>query len=105
LLQDGFRALNGTMFIMRDNIVAETENHIEFRYDTPRGEMYAKINKHEQSNVILDTETTIEYLAEFVKTRFMNALLLAKVDEFRISEGLQKGVVVNVLDDDGTSIF
>nr|DAS03721.1 MAG TPA: 6-pyruvoyl tetrahydropterin synthase [Caudoviricetes sp.] len=67
--------------------------------------MWARINRNEQANIIVPTETTIEYLAEFVAHRMMSALLLAKVREFRISEGLQKGVVYRLDTDPGNVIF
>jgi hypothetical protein len=62
-------------------------------------------NRNEQANMIVDSETTIEYLAEFIAKRMINALLLAEVKEFRISEGLQKGVVYQLDSDPGNVIF
>lgn len=105
LIEDTLRGINNSMFIMRDNIISEDQEWIEFGYETPRGKMWARINRNLQPSIIVDSETTIEYLAEFVASRMMSALLLAKVKEFRISEGLQKGVVYRVNEDQGNVIF
>lgn len=105
IIRDTLNGINGSMFIMQDNIVSQDDNWIEFAYETPRGQMWARINRNEQANIIVPTETTIEYLAEFVAGRLMSALLLAKVREFRISEGLQKGVVYRLDTDPGNVIF
>lgn len=105
LIEETLKGINGSMFIMRENIISEDEQWIEFGYETPRGKMWAKINRNQQANIIVDSETTIEYLAEFIAKRMMNALLLAKVKEFRVSEGLQKGVVYRLDSDPGNVIF
>lgn len=107
LIEETLKGINGSMFIMRENIISEDEQWIEFgyEYETPRGKMWAKINRNQQANIIVDSETTIEYLAEFIAKRMMNALLLAKVKEFRVSEGLQKGVVYRLDSDPGNVIF
>lgn len=105
LVEETLKGINGSMFIMRENIISEDEQWIEFGYETPRRKMWAKINRNQQANIIVDSETTIEYLAEFIAKRMMNALLLAKVKEFRVSEGLQKGVVYRLDSDPGNVIF
>lgn len=107
LIENGMRALNGVVFINRANVVDESNERITIQYATPRGDMYMSIDRNNQPNVILETETTAEFLAEFVCKRLLNAFMLAKVKEFRISEGLQKGVVYLVPspDDSETILF
>ena len=106
LIKEWIAIINESMFIMRENIIDDNGTEITVRYDTPRGEMYMKINRNHQPHVITETETTIEHLAAFIEKRLMNAFILAKVEEFRVSEGLQKGVVYRVSDiDDSAVIF
>lgn len=98
-LDDWFERFAHTIFINRDNIVEENDSYIHLHYNTPRGDMKMRLPKRASINaVILDTETTIEYLADWFTRQTINYLHLAKVKRFVLSEGLQKGVVVDVED-------
>lgn len=105
LIKDGMRNLNNIVFINKANIISEDDNLIHIGYDTPRGRMDMTVNKNVQPYAVLDTESTIEYLAEFIFKRFANAMLLAKVKAFRVSEGLQKGVTFRVAEQWDNIIF
>lgn len=96
LIQQSIESISGSMFIKRENILFEGDKWIEYGYNTQRGYMWVKIDKNRQPHVIIDTETTVEYLAQYFAKNMMSALLLAKVKEFRISEGLQKGVTYRI---------
>lgn len=76
--------LNNAVFINKDNIISDDSDIISIEYTTPRGYFkgaYCKILNHV---IVLNTETTIEYIAEYVANRF-------GVSDFYISEGLSKG--------------
>lgn len=101
LIEDGIKNIDGVVFVYKDNIIERDTNKLTLSYDTPRGAMYMSLNPNLQPVIETYTETTIENLGVYLRSTLMNALYLAKVSEFRISEGLQKGVVMKVpsLDD------
>lgn len=80
--------LDNVVFINDDNVVHEDNDNLVIQYVTPRGRFSAEYKKGHNNILILRTETTIEYIAEFVKDFY-------GVDKFFISEGLQKGAIVN----------
>lgn len=84
------------MFVNAENVVSRNGRMITIMYQTGRGMMRIEIKDPGYRYIELGSETTIEHLAEFIKHEIMGDLMLAKVRQFRISEGLQKGVVVNV---------
>jgi len=81
--------LGGAVFINRENIVFQDDSVIEIQYTTKRGQFFASYKTAENKLIVLDTETTIEYLAEYVKDTY-------NVTGFYISEGLSKGCVITV---------
>lgn len=96
MLEDFFKRYESTIFINRENIVKEDQYYIFLKYTTGRGMMTMRVPKGRVHYEVLETETTIEYLAEWVFQQTVNYLHLAKVSKFAISEGLQKGVIVDV---------
>jgi hypothetical protein len=80
--------LGGAVFVNKSNIVFQDNSIIALEYTTERGVFNAQYKKSENKLIILDTETTIEYLAEYVKTKY-------NVGGFYISEGLSKGCIVS----------
>ena len=76
--------LDGAVFINSENIVYQDESAIKIQYTTNRGTFSASYSKSANKLIVLDTETTIEYLAEYVKQHW-------NVGGFYISEGLSKG--------------
>lgn len=91
-----FAMQDSILYINRKNIVEDSEDHLTIAYNTPRGEMRMRILKPAIPHVILDSETTIEYLSEHIVQDLWSYLLLAKAEEVMISEGLQKGVVIKI---------
>ncbi len=96
LIDDTIKNIDCTVFVFSDNIVERDGEKITLKYTTQRGEMFMKMDTNLQPVIEMTEETTIENIAVHMKKLLMNALLLAKVSEFRISEGLQKGAVVHV---------
>lgn len=56
-------------------------------------------------HVVLDTETTIEYITEFVKTHWGEQLRQAGVTKIIVSEGLTKGCIIDIPDANNTPVF
>ena len=84
--------LDGNTFIRRDNIVFNDENRIIIDYETTRGRFVAQYNlsvKHR----ILDTETTIEFLADMVRDDYLQEFKDLGIKEVFVSEGLTKGAI------------
>lgn len=88
--------VDDTLFIFRDNIVNDTDKEISIAYTTPRGEFTATYSKSDYKIQRLDTETTIEYIAEWFVRRYAVELSESHVSRLYISEGLAKGCVVDV---------
>ena len=80
---------DNVIFINRENIINETNDYIEISYTTEqRGYFYGLFYKNRNVLIILDTETTIEFLAEYVKDKY------SIKEPFYISEGLSKGAYI-----------
>ncbi len=80
--------LNDAVFVNRSNIIIDNENELTLTYTTPqRGYFTATYKKDSNKIIILDTETTIEWIAEFVKDTY-------QITDFYISEGLSKGTYI-----------
>ncbi|RWZ87263.1 MAG: hypothetical protein EO766_12115 [Hydrotalea sp. AMD] len=79
--------LDNAVFINSANISNETDDTITISYRTPRGWFNASYNKELNHIIVLETETTIEYIGEYVKNKF-------NVTDFYISEGLSKGTYI-----------
>lgn len=87
--------LDNTVFIRGENISAIESGSpdISLKYTTPRGYFSMTIDASVHKVVILNTETTVEFLAAYVKSRYGEQLIAKGVDKFYISEGLSKGAV------------
>lgn len=87
--------LDCTMFINRANVtetVYENSAVIVKYLSFSRGEFNATfLSSPRQKCTIIDTETTIEYLVEYIATTYHSQLLKAGVTELFVSEGLSKG--------------
>lgn len=79
--------LNDAVFINKENITYEDDMVISIEYETPRGAFKAKYTKDRNNIIAIDTETTIEYIAEYVSRRY-------DITGFLISEGLSKGTTL-----------
>ncbi len=91
--------LDGRMFIWRDNVVHEDDNIIRIEYETSRGPFYLVIDKLEIKYHIIDTETTVEHLAEWFVTFFeedVKKMWENGATAIYFSEGLVKGARVSL---------
>jgi 6-pyruvoyl-tetrahydropterin synthase len=85
--------LDGTVFAWSDN-VADVGSTIE--YDSNRGHMKMDL-VDEEHLIVLDTETTVEHLAEWIASQWHDDLVKAGVYELYVSEGLSKGACVAII--------
>lgn len=99
--------LDGTVFINRDNIVdSETDSTtVVIQYTTPRGTFKGKypaedwnlcdtvIQSSPMKTIVLETETTIEFLVEYIHACYGDLLARHNVTRIFVSEGLSKGAV------------
>lgn len=96
LLDSMTSALDNLTFINRENLSANVGDSLSIQYTTGRGSFSMVIDPAKSKVAILDTETTVEYLAEFVKAEFGASLAKLGVKRIYISEGLSKGAVIEV---------
>jgi hypothetical protein len=82
--------LNDAVFISKENVAYETDTIISIQYETPdRGYFSASYKKDVHNIVVLETETTIELIANYVSAKY-------NIHDFYISEGLSKGVYYKI---------
>lgn len=107
VLLDKLRSqIDGCIFVRRDNIIDlrfdSTNNRmvLEIGYTTPRGDFKMTCYQHlsdkgqnDQPIHVLDTETTVEFLAEFVATQLGRHF---KHHMVYVSEGLSKGAIAQL---------
>lgn len=89
-------AMSNSLFINKENITADTPEALTIEYTTPRGRFWAEYNKSLTKMEVLDTETTIEFIAEWFVNKHRQILEDAGVVRVFISEGLSKGAVVDL---------
>lgn len=87
--------LDNTIFIRRDNVVQDGKDWVSIAYDCQRGHFEAKFNKHLHKTEIIETETTVEFLAEYVKENWFESLE-GTAEGLFVSEGLTKGAFVDL---------
>lgn len=87
--------LDNAVFINRENIVNECDKFIEIEYTSERGHFWAQYCKGANKIIVLDTETTVEYLIEYVATEFKEDLNRLCISELFVSEGLSKGAYMS----------
>lgn len=77
--------LDNAIFINKSNIVSEDDEFLTISYITEqRGLFKATYNKKLCKLIVLDTETTIELIAEYINKQY-------NITDFFVSEGLSKG--------------
>lgn len=86
--------LDDTVFVRQENIVGQDHTLLTIEYTTPRGRFEMVIDHTVHKVVVLNTETTVEFLAQYVNARFGSLMREAGMSDFYISEGLSKGAVV-----------
>lgn len=93
------QALNNTTFINRENVVEDNDSFVSIAYTTPsRGSFAASYSRDDADNkiVILDTETTIEFLVDYIRERFAEDLEAISATGIYVSEGLSKGAYIDL---------
>ena len=80
--------LHNAVFINAGNIIQEDDGELTIEYTSQRGYFRGTYNKLFNKLIVLPTETTIEYIAEYVRDMF-------NINNFYISEGLSKGTFVS----------
>lgn len=99
LLNQIASTLDKVMFIYKENIIDQSDSHITIGYDSTvcgRGPFRLTFNPNFMKFAILDTETTIEHLVEFVETHWGNTLRMHGIKALLVSEGLSKGAVLDL---------
>lgn len=96
LLNQMVAELDQAVFIFDANIkkgrALSLENPL-ISYETERGHFDAQFN---QKSFVLETETTIEFLVEFIDSNFGLKLYQAGVTQLFVSEGLSKGAFIDL---------
>jgi 6-pyruvoyl-tetrahydropterin synthase len=87
------RDLDGAIFIFRENIVEQGDDYIKIQYATERGIWKAKYIISRNKLFIMDRETTIENILDWVVEQHAGTLMMGHVKRLYISEGLSKGAV------------
>lgn len=88
--------LDDTIFVFRDNIVNESDEWLVVGYTTERGGFEAHYKKDAYKLVVLETETTVEHLVDYVVGRFAEEFDALDVSHVLVSEGLSKGACATV---------
>lgn len=91
------RQLNDTVFISAENYDRD-EYFVNIGYEsTSRGRFEMSINRAaQQKYVVLETETTIEHIIEYVAANFKTQLKSVGATRLYVSEGLSKGAVLEL---------
>lgn len=91
--------LDGHMFIWRDNVIGDDGEKLQIGYETFRGNFHLLINKTGIKTHIINTETTVEHLAEWFVSFFeedVKEMMLLGASRAYFSEGLVKGACINL---------
>lgn len=91
------KELDNTLFVRSENIKLFSTRHLTseltLAYETPRGLFEMIVDPATHKIVVLNTETTVEFLAQYVKERYGSLMKTSGMSSFCISEGLSKGAV------------
>lgn len=89
--------IDDTIFIFAENVVAEDNDTVLVEYVTQeRGAFSARYKKDAYNLVILETETTVEHLVEYVAAKYADEFDALSVDAVLVSEGLSKGACIKL---------
>lgn len=94
LLQKIAAELDGTVFVWKNNCVEQTDNSVKIDYSCSRGAMSMEVTN--QKFVVIETESTVEHLVDYVAQRWGNELRANGVSTLFVSEGLSKGACVDL---------
>lgn len=90
------RDLDGIVFINKENVVQQDEDTVTVQYTTGRGMFLARYELKHNFIAILETETTIEHLVDYVKEAYADHLKHVGAKILFVSEGLSKGAVAMI---------
>ena len=98
ILQTIADELDNTVFVRQDNVATlhaddDHTSEITIRYRTDRGGFLMTLDVRAHKVVILNTETTVEYLTQYIKTKFGQQMKDLGISTFYVSEGLSKGAI------------
>lgn len=89
--------LHNTVFIWDDNVINETSTSITIKYETPeRGLFVVTYDKSKNKIKVLNTETTVEFLADYITSEYNALFKNHKISYVWVSEGLSKGAISKV---------
>jgi hypothetical protein len=88
--------IDKAVFINTENIVRDDSDSITIEYTTPRGVFKATYSKSAYNTIVLETETTVEHLVEYVCAKYERELQEAAVQIVYLSEGLSKGACITL---------
>jgi len=91
--------LDKTIFVREDNVTYMGEDRVVLGYETARGKFEMTILENAWSHghvSLIETETTIEHLAEKIAEVYRDDLKAAGVHMLFVSEGLNKGAVAEI---------
>lgn len=88
--------LDDCIFINKENIKHNNSAALSIGYTTERGVFAATYSKDNYKLIMLETETTVENLVEYVVGAYNHDLADAGVNQVLVSEGLSKGAVVTL---------
>ena len=89
--------LNNVVFIYGDNIVFEDSETIEIAYTVKNESFRNKYLKSGHKIIVSDEETTAENLVNLIYKKYEKELRDAEVTKLFLSEGLQKGSIVEII--------
>lgn len=89
--------LDGVIFINKANVISDDGHIITISYETPRGYFEASYEKESYKIIVLETETTIEHLVDYIAMRYQRDLTNVGVEVLFVSEGLSKGAVKRLM--------
>lgn len=95
-LQDLTEELNDCIFVFRENIVHEDHDNLTIKYTTERGDFELTLVKGLCSFIVLDVETTVENIAQWITDREYSVMRELDIECVYLSEGLSKGAVVEI---------
>lgn len=91
------RELKDVVFINTANVVNESDDEVTVSYESlTRGAFSATYSKSDYNLIVLPTETTVEYLVDYMAKRFEAKLKSNGVEKLFVSEGLSKGAVATI---------
>ncbi|NER37769.1 MAG: hypothetical protein F6J93_28055 [Oscillatoria sp. SIO1A7] len=93
------KELDRTIFLWKENVTSRNNEIVKMEYATrERGYFFAEYKTEHNKLAILDTETTIEFLTEYVCEKWNKELEYVGANAIALSEGLAKGGYANLND-------